>query len=106
MLSFFPLYAALRQIKVYNEFVEGAKEGYKTIIAIIPNLVAILVAIGMFRGAGGIDILTDWRAEANGVCAFSAGTRCRWPSSGPLTEEAGQWVCLWKWCSITGRTIF
>ena len=60
MLSFFPVYAALRRIKVYNEFVEGAKEGYKTIIAIIPNLVAILVAIAMFRGAGGITILTDW----------------------------------------------
>jgi spore maturation protein SpmA len=60
MLSFFPLYAALRRIRVYNEFVEGAKEGYKTIVAIIPNLVAILVAIAMFRGAGGIDILTDW----------------------------------------------
>jgi spore maturation protein B len=60
MLSFFPVYAALRRIKVYNEFVEGAKEGYKTIVAIIPNLVAILVAIAMFRGAGGIDILTDW----------------------------------------------
>ncbi len=60
MLSFFPLYAALKRIKVYSEFVEGAKEGYKTIVAIIPNLVAILVAIAMFRGAGGIDILTNW----------------------------------------------
>jgi spore maturation protein B len=60
MLSFFPLYAALRRIKVYNEFVQGAKEGYSTIISIIPNLVAILVAIAMFRGAGGIDILTNW----------------------------------------------
>ena len=68
MLSFFPLYAALRRIKVYNEFVEGAKEGYKTIVAIIPNLVAILVAIAMFRGAGGIDILTDWlRKPMNSV---------------------------------------
>jgi len=60
MLSFFPLYAALRRVKVYEEFVEGAKEGFQIIIRIIPNLVAILVAIGMFRGAGGIDILTEW----------------------------------------------
>jgi spore maturation protein SpmA len=60
MLSFFPLYAALRRIKVYNEFVQGAKEGYTTIISIIPNLVAILVAIAMFRSAGGFDILTSW----------------------------------------------
>ncbi|MDB6121649.1 MAG: nucleoside recognition [Pedosphaera sp.] len=59
LLSFFPLYAMVRGIKVYEEFVEGAKEGLQVIIRIIPNLVAILVAIGMFRGAGGINMLTD-----------------------------------------------
>lgn len=70
MLSFFPVYAALRRIKVYNEFVEGAKEGYTTIVSIIPNLVAILVAIGMFRGAGGIDILTNWLRTPMAVLHF------------------------------------
>jgi spore maturation protein SpmA len=59
LLSFFPLYAAVRRIKVYEEFVEGAKEGFQVILRIIPYLVAILVAIGMFRGAGGIDLLTE-----------------------------------------------
>ncbi len=59
LLSFLPLYAALRRIKVYEEFVEGAKEGFQVIIRIIPYLVAILVAIGMFRGAGAIDLITD-----------------------------------------------
>lgn len=58
LLSFFPLYAALRQVKVYEEFVEGAKEGFKTSMMIIPYLVAILVAIGMFRAAGGIEMIT------------------------------------------------
>ena len=58
LLSFFPLYAALRRIKVYEEFVEGAKEGFQVSIRIIPYLVAMLVAIGMFRGAGGIELLT------------------------------------------------
>jgi len=59
MLSFFPLYAALRRVRVYEQFVEGAKEGFQVAVTIIPYLVAILVAIGMFRGAGGIDLLTD-----------------------------------------------
>lgn len=59
LLSFFPIYAALRRIKVYDEFVEGAKEGFQVCVRIIPNLVAILVAIGMFRGAGGIEMLTN-----------------------------------------------
>jgi spore maturation protein B len=58
LLSFFPLYAALRRVNVYEEFVEGAKEGFQTSVTIIPYLVAILVAIGMFREAGGIALLT------------------------------------------------
>lgn len=57
VLSAFPLYAALRRVKVYEEFVEGAKEGFEVAVRIIPYLVAILVAIGMFRAAGGIEMV-------------------------------------------------
>ena len=59
LISFFPLYSALRKIKVYEEFVEGAKEGFNTAIRIIPFLVTILVAIGMFKNAGGIALITE-----------------------------------------------
>ncbi len=59
LVAFFPLYAALRRIPVYEEFVEGAKEGFRVGVRIIPFLVAMLVAIGMFRGAGGVDLLTQ-----------------------------------------------
>jgi spore maturation protein SpmB len=59
LLSFFPVYAATRGIKVYEEFVEGAKEGFGVILKIIPFLVTMLVAISMFKGAGGIDLLTQ-----------------------------------------------
>jgi spore maturation protein SpmA len=58
ILAAFPLYAALRRVKVYEEFVEGAKEGFDVAIRIIPYLVAMLVAVGMFRAAGGIDLLS------------------------------------------------
>ena len=58
LLSFFPIYAAARGIRVYDEFVEGAKEGFNVILKIIPFLVTMLVAIGMFKGAGGIELLT------------------------------------------------
>jgi spore maturation protein SpmA len=57
LLSFFPVYAATRRIKVYEEFVEGAKEGFGVILKIIPFLVTMLVGISMFKGAGGIDLL-------------------------------------------------
>jgi spore maturation protein B len=59
LLSFFPLYASLRRVKVYEEFVEGAKEGFQTAVMIVPYLVAILVAIGMFREAGGIQMVSN-----------------------------------------------
>ena len=59
ILAFFPLYAAVRGVKVYEEFVEGAKEGFQVALRIIPFLVAMLVAIYMFRGSGGLDLLTD-----------------------------------------------
>lgn len=58
LLSFFPLFAALKKLPVYEEFVEGAKEGFHVAVRIIPYLIAILVAVGMFRAAGGIDILS------------------------------------------------
>ena len=58
LLSFVLLYAALRRVEVYEQFVEGAKEGFHVAIRIIPYLVAMLVAIGVFRGGGGIELLT------------------------------------------------
>jgi len=58
LIGFFPLYAALRGVAVYEEFIEGAKEGIQVALRIFPYLVAILVAVGIFRAAGGVDILT------------------------------------------------
>jgi len=71
LLSFFPLYATLRGVKVYEEFVDGAKEGFDVAIRIIPYLVAILVAIGMFRAAGGIDLLSKALGPALGAIGFA-----------------------------------
>lgn len=49
-----------KRLRVYDVFIEGAKEGFKTAVMIIPYLVAILVAIGMFRASGALDIFTGW----------------------------------------------
>ncbi len=48
-----------KKLRVYDVFIEGAKEGFKTAVMIIPYLVAILVAIGMFRASGALDIFTS-----------------------------------------------
>ena len=48
-----------KKINVYDTFIEGAKEGFQTAVCIIPYLVAILVAIGVFRASGAMDFLID-----------------------------------------------
>lgn len=53
---FFTLYAALRGVRVYEEFVEGAKEGWNVVVRIMPYLVAMLVALGIFRSSGALSI--------------------------------------------------
>ena len=49
----------VRRVNVYDAFIEGAKEGFQTAVRIIPYLVAILVAVGVFRASGAMDLLTD-----------------------------------------------
>ena len=52
-----PLYGFMKRFKVYDAFVEGAKERFNVAVRIIPYLVAILAAVGAFRAAGAMDAL-------------------------------------------------
>ncbi|NBI06540.1 spore maturation protein [Senegalia massiliensis] len=58
ILLFIPTYGFFRKVKVYESFTEGAKEGFSTAIKIIPYLVAMLVAIGIFRASGAMELFT------------------------------------------------
>mgnify|MGYP002620504592 CR=1 FL=1 len=55
---------------VYDDFIEGAKDGFQTAVRIIPYLVAILVAIGVFRASGAMQWLTDGVAWAAQTCGL------------------------------------
>ena len=57
IISLFIFMAAVRRVNVYEAFIEGAKEGFPVVIKIIPYLVAILVAIGVFRASGAMDLM-------------------------------------------------
>jgi spore maturation protein B len=59
LLTFLPLYATLRGVKVYEQFTDGATEAFATATRIIPFLVAMLVSIRMLRDAGVIKAVTD-----------------------------------------------
>ena len=61
-----------RKVNVYEAFVEGAKGGFETAVRIIPYLVAILVAIGVFRASGAMDVIisgTEWAVRSMGINA-------------------------------------
>ena len=57
IIVFFIALAAVRKVNVYDAFIEGAKEGFSIAVKIIPYLIAILVAIGVFRASGAMDYL-------------------------------------------------
>lgn len=61
-----------KRINLYDAFIEGAHEGFRTAVKIIPYLVAILVAIGMFRASGAMDVLTRWLETAVNTLGFDA----------------------------------
>ncbi|MCA9731778.1 MAG: spore maturation protein [Deferribacteres bacterium] len=60
LLVLIPTVGFLKKVKVYEVFVEGAKEGFNVAIRIIPFLVAILMAISMFRASGAMDIFVSF----------------------------------------------
>ncbi|MEW6510550.1 MAG: spore maturation protein [Bacteroidota bacterium] len=64
----------VRKVKVYEVFVEGAKEGFTTAVRIIPYLVAMLVAIGIFRASGALDVLTGLLAPVTSLIGMPPET--------------------------------
>lgn len=61
-----------KKVNVYDAFVEGAKEGFTTAVRIIPYLVAILVAIGVFRASGAMDYLIGGIEKAVQFCGINS----------------------------------
>ena len=59
MVFCIPAWALHKRVDIYETFIDGAKEGFSIGVKIIPYLVAVLVAIGMFRASGAIDMLAN-----------------------------------------------
>ncbi len=77
LIMTFLLVAHRRGVNVYETFVEGAKAGFGTAIGIIPYLLAMLVAVGVFRASGALDILLD------AIRALLGGADARWVDALP-----------------------
>ena len=66
-----PFYAlSVKKVPVYEVFVEGAKDGFHIAVRIIPYLVAILVAVGMFRASGALDLLLNFLSPVLNFVGF------------------------------------
>jgi spore maturation protein SpmA len=65
-------FGVVRRVRVYEVFVEGAKEGFQVAVKIIPYLVAILVAVGMFRASGAMEALVAWVGPLSGRVGLPA----------------------------------
>ncbi len=57
LILFILTFAIIKKVNIYEAFIDGAKEGLKTSVGIIPYLMAIIVAVGMFRASGAIDFI-------------------------------------------------
>ena len=72
LICVFLLYSYFKGIKIYEVMTEGAKEGFEIAIRIIPFLVAIFVAIGMFRASGALELLATWLTPATAPIGLPA----------------------------------
>jgi spore maturation protein B len=63
-----------KKVKVYEVFVEGAKDGFNVAVRIIPYLVAMLVAIGIFRASGAMDVMTMILSPVTNLIGMPAET--------------------------------
>ncbi|MCH8506279.1 MAG: spore maturation protein [Ectothiorhodospiraceae bacterium] len=59
----FLLFGVARRVRIYEQFVEGAKDGFQVALRIIPYLVAILVAVGMLRSSGALEAMVGWLGQ-------------------------------------------
>jgi spore maturation protein SpmA len=66
------LFGWARGVRVFPSFVEGGKEGFEVALRILPYLVVILVAVGMFRASGGLDLLVGALGPVTGAIGFPA----------------------------------
>jgi spore maturation protein SpmB len=63
----FILMAVIRRVNVYEAFIEGARDGFHVAVRIIPYLIAILVAVGVFRASGAMDMTVSLIQQGFGV---------------------------------------
>lgn len=60
----------LMKINIYDEFIKGAEDGFKVVLGILPTLIGLMVAIGILRGSGALDMLSQVIAPITSMISF------------------------------------
>lgn len=71
VICWFIIAGIIKKINVYDAFIEGAKGGFQTAVSIIPYLIAMLVAVGMFRASGAMDMLVSALGWCFALCGLN-----------------------------------
>lgn len=71
VIVWFIIAGIVKKVNVYDAFIDGAKDGFKTAVGIIPYLIAILVAVGMFRASGAMNLLVSGMAWFFALCGLN-----------------------------------
>lgn len=71
VIVWFIIAGIVKKVNVYDAFIDGAKDGFKTAVGIIPYLIAILVAVGMFRASGAMDLLVCGLGYVFALCGLN-----------------------------------
>ena len=75
LLLFFVVgYGLLHRVKIYEEFVKGAKDGFQTVIQIMPTLVGLMIAVGVLRASGFLDFLAQLLTPLADLCHIPSVT--------------------------------
>jgi len=72
LMAGFLVFGKIRKVRIYESFVEGAKDGFQVALRIIPYLVAILVAVGMLRASGALDVMVSVLGPVTGKVGMPA----------------------------------
>ena len=63
-------YGVTEKVKVYDEFIRGAKKGFYTVIKIMPTLIGLMVAVGILRASGFLEFLSEWIGRVTSYMGF------------------------------------
>lgn len=96
VIAWFVIQAMVKKVNVYDAFIDGAKDGFKTAVGIIPYLIAILVAVGMFRASGAMHLMEQGIAWCFALCGINPDMAAAVPTAlmKPLSGSGARGLML------------